>query len=210
MTEVIGYFTDLANVHVQKVGDSPLFIGDDFGDNKYEKRDRFVTNILFPHPNFRPEWTSAVGSPSVTDGVLVCSAGAEEAVEIPTTFFVGVFEFDTKHTGDLTGGGSYLMVYLDGAVKYYLSSWVYSDNYGLYDCVDAVWVIKVTHAEDTSWHTCKTTRDADGNFEVFFDGTSDGTATDTTTTSIDTIRLTQPSASSNYDVHFDNLKVYKL
>ncbi|RKZ28852.1 hypothetical protein DRQ36_09820, partial [bacterium] len=57
-----------------------------------------------------------------------------------------------------------------------------SEAFTLYrwDNGSATAIIDATVTHDTNWHTMKVTRDAAGNFEIFYDGISKGTVTDAT------------------------------
>lgn len=54
-------------------------------------------------------------------------------------------------------------------------------------------VIKATHTGDTNWHTVRGTRTGSGAWEIFYDGVSDGTATDTW----------MPSSNNYFFIHND-------
>ena len=57
---------------------------------------------------------------------------------------------------------------------------------------------------DTEWHIIKVTRDSSDNFELFFDGVSKGTTTDTILTSSKQIRLHAYQETQK----FDDLEVF--
>lgn len=193
--------------------DSILYVFlDDWEDNKLTDRDDRATT---PSPLlganefsqvFRPEWTTESGSPSASGGVLVLTAGdaTAQTISLDTTLFVGTWEFDVTKQADGTAGAIRFEFYSGGSLVYYWR-WDNSDGYMIYDEVDGADVISVTHAEDTATHAVKITRASGGDWELFFDGASDGTATDATTTSIDEIRINN---IEDIEVHEDDLKIY--
>lgn len=186
---------------------------DDWDDNKLSDRDDAdvtatgFTDLFAQLDHFRPEWYTESGSPSATGGELVLPAGdtTNQTISILTTFFVGTWEVDEQKQGDGTTGNTRACEWrLNGDTKYSFL-WRYDDAHMVYDSVDSTSIVSATHAEDTAWHTRKCTRDSVGNWEIFFDGASDGTTTDTTTTSTDELRI---SNIEDIETHFDNYKVY--
>jgi len=187
---------------------------DDWQDNKLTTRDSEATTpikISSPYVQdantFRPSWTTESGSPSASGGVLVLTAGdtTAQGISTPTTFFVGTWEVDIQKQADGTTSGVDVIDWVSGGSKKYIIGWNYDGAYNLRDIVDTVNIISATHAEDTAWHTCKATRDSSSNWELFFDGVSDGTATDSTTTSIDEVWVYN---YEDIEVHYDNLKIW--
>jgi len=188
---------------------------DDWADNKLTSRDKQALSDSWAWTDefyqlndvFRPEWTTESGSPSASGGVLVLTAGdtTVQQVSIPTTFFAGAWEVEVQKQASGTTSLVNVLDWWAGGNEKYGLQWTNADNYKLQDIVDAVAIISATHAEDTSWHTCKATRDSSSNWEIFFDGVSDGTATDSTTTSIDEFAHRN---GEDIEIHFDNLKIY--
>jgi len=193
--------------------DSIYELLDDWEDNNLLSRQDAettptdFTNLFAQLGHFRPRWTKESGSPSANGGVLVLTAGDAtiQAVGLDTTFFVGTWETDMQKQGDGTTGTPLIPRFRSGGANKYGLQWVYDDTFRLYDDVDNANVISATHAEDTDWHTGKVTRDSDGNWEIFWEGASDGTGTDTTTTSIDEIWIEN---DEDIEVHYDNFKVH--
>lgn len=110
MTSVIGYFTDTTNIPAQKVGDSPIILYDDFGDNVYATRNKTIGNMILPYMNFRPEWNVISGTWSAATGALVKSAqGADfiqmtDAIGVPDTFYAECSAYFANYTSDNENG----------------------------------------------------------------------------------------------------------
>ena len=212
MTDVIGYFTDL-KPHVQKAGSSPIFIGDEIGDNKYSGRNRVVAGVLFPYSNFRPEWTVIAGTWGASEGFLreSLAGGGSTNIRMSSKHSVGTWVVDAS----LIGGIS------DTNIVYYNFMWIDADNYYLMDMnatgalrlvrsttdLGGAAIISTTWTADTGWHTMKITRDINGNFEIFLDGVSKGTVTNTLITTSNNIELGHYTVTTIQNAAFDNLKV---
>ncbi|MDI6860335.1 MAG: hypothetical protein QMC85_07555, partial [Methanocellales archaeon] len=90
--------------------------------------------------------------------------------------------------------------------KSYLINWHDTDYYRLVKGISGVGtnLIDVAKKRDPIKHRLKATRDASGNFELFFDGKSEGTATDTE------LKTGNYLAVRGYEIgeSTDNIKVY--
>jgi len=190
-------------------------IYDDWDDNELTDRSLGTTTTnynLLRAKFFRPSWATESGSPSASDGVLVLpSSTTVQSVSTFSDFTVGTWEFDFKwaNTTATQYDRNYIMK-LSGEDTGYRAR---ANNDGSMCNLDEVstgtptTIIDNTWAEDTDWHTLKTTRDSDGNFELFLDGASKGTATDTTHTTSDQIWI-RDDGNNVAERHVDNLKVH--
>jgi len=188
-------------------------IGDDWDDNKLTSRDNAATVATALDKivqTFRPEWTVKAGTITVANSRVEGDASGTNEVQTSSlsitegTWEVDIIVLATGHTqliyfiyqdidnhyhaGNSTPGGTrawYLYKYEGGAgSELILSSWT----------------------EATGTYALKVTRDSSGNFELFVDGNSKGTATDTwlpTTYDSIVLRVTDDNSSA-----MDNLKVY--
>ena len=183
---------------------------DDWDDNKLTARDGAettstgFTNLFAQKNKFRPTWTTVAGAPSVANEKL--ELDNTEQVKTPSTFGVGTWEIDL--TVAVQNAQPFMRLYAGGGSKYRICGW-YTHPTNLYaviyDDVDAAYIIQGAGAAwDVNQHTLKTTRNESGNWEIFFDGVSKGTATDTTTTSFDELHIYTENGATKYD----NLKVY--
>lgn len=158
----------------------------------------------------RPEWTTESGSPSAHDGILDLSAGdtTDYIVSTPSDFFVGTWETDVNCHSTTDGGSRVHSFWLGGSRKY-RHSWDSTNGHFLYDDVDGEFVIQnsARTPDVAGYHTLKVTRASGGNWELFYDGASEGTGTDATTTSTDELRK-HGSYYLAADCYHDNLKVY--
>lgn len=179
------------------------YLGDDWQDNKLTSRDKAATTataLSKIYQIFRPEWTTISGSPTASSGYLVLN-NAE--VETTCSFSEGAWQIDIMHYS--TSAWIHAIKLFNGTTEAYRVQHETDGDLFLIDMVDNVNLISANKAVDTDWHTVKLTRDSDGNFELFWDGASVGTATDTTTTTFDKLRMRE---IDGYEARFDNLGVY--
>jgi hypothetical protein len=194
-------------------------IGDDWQDNKITSRDKAATvattfDKIFQ--NFRPGWTQVSGTTTCTGGQVVLDQTSEE-INISTTFMVGTWELDFKFSEIGTGGTWYSFyldfIAIDSSNSYYLLAAPDTDAgenwYRMYKRIASTdtAIIAGTWTPDINLHTSKVTRDGSGNFEIFLDGTSKGTVTNTEITSSSLLRL-RKHANTASACYFDNLKIY--
>lgn len=188
-----------------------LKIYDGFKDNLLTGRDKKYPSDIPVNIDclFRPEWTTESGSPSASNKQLVMPAGNTtlQKVTAPSNASEGTFECQFTVTAATTTGGLALQfIYADAN-----NSWrirvVYNGTYALTKKVGGTEtdVVSSTWPNDTAQHTAKFTRDSGGNFELFLDGISKGTATDTFLPSAIDVAL---GHSLDSEVHIDSLKVY--
>jgi len=191
-----------------------VYIIDDWDDNLLTGRPVALTVIdgaLFGKGEVlkakRPEWTTESGSPSVSGGVLHLPAGdvTIQQVSTPSTLWIGTWKLDFNWTTAITSGGHHFRSVVGGTKTYIMPEWRSDDVYRIWQDVDNVAPVSTTHAIDTAEHSLKVTRASGGNWELFFDGVSDGTGTENTYTSCDELWI---ESNADYEGNWDNLKVY--
>jgi hypothetical protein len=195
-------------------------IHDDWEDNKaVTSRDNRATtpaSILGANQfaqKFRPLWTTVGGTTTCSAGKLISNEAADR-VKITSTFMVGTWEINFRFTA--TAGGDDLMfyfIYVDSSNWYAVR--INNDTAGpFYKLRKKVTgtesdIISSTLTPNTIEHTCKLTRDASGNFELFFDGVSKGTATNNEISSSSELHLAKvDTVVAGSSKELDNLKVY--
>lgn len=147
------------------------------------------TPYQFPEPGdsdstvtTRQEWTSLAGSPSVTDGDLVLSPGASttQAAETSAPTTVGTWEIDFAIGGPIDSSEVFTadIIREDGANRIRVFVGESSVSVTKREEATNTELISTSWTPDTDEHTIRVTRDANGNYELIFDGTSAGTATD--------------------------------
>jgi len=213
MTEVVGYFTDVTNPHIQKVGGTPRNMGDDFGDNVYTGRNRFVAGILCPYANFRLVWTPILGTWSASNGYLEKTIDtANDWIQTPSSVAYGTWQYKM-----ILGATSATHLFqfwpcmtTSGSLKYgYYITITYESvkcDFRSYTAAGDALVIDNGWTPDANPHTVKLTRNSANSFELFLDGVSKGTGTnsDFTTSSYMGVRYRNDSVANR----FDNLEVY--
>ena len=191
-------------------------IVDDWTDNKITSRDSESTtpiSVCSPYiqdiNTFRPGWTIGSGTWVAETGVMKkTNSGSAGAVYTSSTYNTGTWSVKLQHEST------------SNVISDFCFMWVDASNMNFYKMATAnvlQIVKKVSDTDtalidpgwtsDTAWHTCKATRDASGNFEMFFDGVSKGTATDTSITTANQIRQYQEHTLDE-NVWVDDLKVY--
>ena len=192
------------------------YVGDDWEDNKLTSRDKAATvattfDRIFAH--FRPEWTTG-GTVSASNGYVAITS-SHGYLNTPSSFTEGTWELDYKlATGARIGFFFMAQNNFDSINKAYNSYFVFAHSkYELcyYDGSTLNSLISVdTDTRDGNWHTIKVTRDSNGNFELFLDGVSQGTATDTSITTSEIIHVWEDfdTGYNNAEVDCDNLEVY--
>ena len=182
------------------------YIEDDWGDNNLSGRSG-AEEGYFLHPSdslisgdvepgdalksvYRPEWLLNTSDPYVQNSELRVDSlsGGSTGVRTPTKAITGewVMDFRYRTLGSGNDGIFYFMwgdnngesnkndawrwFAQDDANQYYRIS--------KYEGGSITHVIDTTWAPDTNWHTGRSTRDSYGGWELFLDGSSQGTATD--------------------------------
>ncbi|MDI6903815.1 MAG: hypothetical protein QMC77_08800 [Methanocellales archaeon] len=194
---------------------------DDFSDNKYKDRDARRLRVHCATPinlhikgKDRPEWTVTGGSWDASAGYLynAGSSTADQQIQTPSTFVVGTWEYDLLVEKDTS----------DPLQAHFM--WVDANNYMGHDhrgaTTDVVRLWKIVAGTATVlistamglvagvYETHKITRDSSGNYEIFIDGVSKGTATDVAITSSNKFQFSNPKTSTPSACRIDNVKVY--
>ena len=164
-------------------------IGDDWEDNKLSSRDRaaiVATKLNKIFQKFRPEWTVESGTVIAENGNMKLTTG-DARVSCNSTIVTAAFVSKQKsdNCGSANMGILWDFIYLDDSNKYIVyfqfeAAEGNTDNFQLHSAtsvlIDSAWTV------DLNWHEVKVTRDSDGNFELFLDGVSKGTVTNTDVT----------------------------
>jgi len=188
------------------------YIYDDFGDNKLVDRtlDTLVLKDgIFQNP--RPEWTVKGGSPSVSDGKLILpdSSSTIQKIETSSTFIVGVWELVFNYdTAPTQGGLSVFPMYQDSENYYRFKNNNEHDAIELFKMEDfsgSTLISTPPAVADTNIHTLKCSRDSSGNWELFLDGSSLGTAQASWIPSTFNIRI---ESSMSPKIYIHSFKVY--
>jgi len=172
---------------------------DDFGDNKLSERVKELvmvgSKVVFARV-FRPEWTTVSGSPSVSSGWLYLDGDPEE-VKTSSDIMEGSWEakwaIDAVTEADpvinhmvfiLKDSDNYYEVY------YYMKSVADYSEANLKKVVggSATALINLPKITSAGTYVTKMTRYA-GNFEVFLNGVSQGTCSDTDVSPCNEIHL---------------------
>lgn len=182
-------FTDSLSPTRQDYGpgwEAGIRLADDWEDNQ------LTSDRQSADPNFRPAWTVDSGSPSATGGVLELSAGDSTAqtVSIPSLLVEREWSITYKFDNSVTTGSFVMEIIYGGDSDRLLFGQAQSGTVRLAkDNGTFTDLITGSQTEDTNEHTIRATRSDDGEFELFYDGTSQGTATDTFLPSIDKLRI---------------------
>lgn len=195
------------------------YLEDDWNDNKLTNRDN-PTDGFFTHPQAneagdtligrtRPVWETESGSPSATNQQLELSAGdtTEQNVSTPTGFTTGSWEFDFKAEADPTSNNFVLQGIREDANNKAVRLAIGQDGTLLLEKEQSgafTTIVSGSWGDDLNTHTLKITRDSFGAQELFNDGASQGTGTDTF---LPTPKLLFLRQILNAPVNIDNLVV---
>lgn len=197
---------------------------DGWSDNKLSTRDSWATTpvkvpvdvntgelytVQIDLPSARPEWTTDAGTPTV-GGMVSLDEG--DIISTSSSKTEGTWEIDMRvtATGGVASGNPRQFVFMFEDANNYWSYVTVEEGYVRLYKVDGGTengVFSGSWTYDTSWHTYKVTRDSSGNFELFVDGVSKGTVTDTWLPTVTKISLGSPDWW-NVTLEYDNLKVY--
>jgi len=212
-----------ARKHIQE-GEDPLplkamagyYLADDWEDNLLSNRDLNPEAAEHHYRiacRFRPEWTIESGSPSVLEGKLVLPAGdvTAQIVSTPCTFTTGTWRWRWRFTTTPSAGSLWPWFIFESPANRW--NWEAGclagyTHYRITKEVDGVTtaVITSTWTPDNAEHTTTITRDTDGNWELFLDGISKGTATDTWLPALP--KRTQIRNVANQEVSFAEIEVW--
>jgi hypothetical protein len=174
---------------------------DDWGDGNATARDRHVEgnyvsdNGVIP-ARIRPDWDGG----TVTGGAYRLSNGAyTDALSKHDT---GSWEIDWQFVSDPTSGYLFIEFLLQDSSNRYE---VLVGNGGTHQVKkhqggSNIGIVSGSHPDDTNLHTTRVTRDSDGNWELFLDGSSQGTATDTFLPDVNFFRI-ESSLNADVDIH---------
>jgi len=183
------------------------YLYDNFADGLYNNRVGVAAN------GFRyQDWTVTSGTWSIVAGELKQTFGGGAIITTPLTTVGTTYEFKHRIEGAGDRGSNFHIMYVDATHYYYVKDIVgnggVTSHLELVKNIGAGEVIMIAtdRAIDTNTHTIKVTRDAVGNFELFFDGASKGTATDNNVTTCALIRI--ESQWFGQPFYHDDIKVY--
>jgi len=183
------------------------YLADDWNDNKITSRDNAATlptsfDKIFQ--NFRPEWSGGL----VSDGNFKLTNDNQREC-CSSTITVGTWEVDYYVTGTSNFRGALMYnMYKDANNYYLLYNRIDKIGFDFQKCISGSTTTLIDNdvlGLDSTWENMAVTRDINGNFEIFLEGTSRGTVTDTDLTESNNLYL---GCISLNDTYFDNLKVY--
>lgn len=216
------YPVDGSNPIVAALAEITNYLEDDWDDNSLTNRTNADSDV-FAHPSsneagdvligrYRPEWTTENGSPTATNSRLELSDG--DLLATKSEQDTGEFSFDFQTNGDDTGGISFSFIKQTTQYRNGKSSYTGYYNYiqgdgGTFSIARTDSGSFGTNVVETSWsgdnssfHRSRVTRDSYGDFELFLDGTSKGTGTDST---YQTSRFLALYSGLANDVYIDNM-----
>jgi len=182
-----------------------MFINDDWGDDRISSR-------VQRSDRYRPEWQAVNGSWQASGGELrettITANWAE--IQTPSSFTVG--SWVVRGSLGNTGSNNDLalrFMYIDSQNFYQLQLGG-TGNFILVKVVggSAYQIISDPWTVDTNWHVMKVTRDEDGNFDIYLDGTSRGSTQDTTFSTSNYMRFAIVQSSTASPTRIDYVKVY--
>ena len=160
-------------------GTNTFLFFDDFADGEY------TTN---------PAWTYIDGTVSAANFYLATTGEAYATggnIKIASTIVTAVWEYKFQLTN--TAIGNFVMftpIWVSVGNFYYL--WIHQNgtmNFRLVSGAIQSTIIASTWTADLNWHKAKITRNSSGYFEIFLDGVSKGTVTNTTHTTSAEMRV---------------------
>jgi len=168
-------------------------IGDDWEDNKLASRDNaatVATALGKIYQSFRPEWTVEAGTVTAEGGNMKLTT-EDAKVSCSSSVVTATFKSNQKsdNCGSSNMGILWDFICKDDSNEYtvyfqFESAEGSDDDFQLRKTVggsESV-IINSLWTVDLNWHEIKVTRDTSGNFELFLDGVSKGTVTDTDVT----------------------------
>jgi len=178
----MGYYkpfdlSELENV-IQKYHGRHAYLYDDFYDNKYNG-DRYLMIGEWNGSlnNLRKQWSVTHGSASVTDKRLILDASATYTI-VRTSSTVTEGTWETKVKFENSAQFEFRII-SDGTKRIHVKYQSGALKVEKYDGATTDTIISTSiDLEDGEYHTIKVTRDASGNYELFVDGDSKGTGSD--------------------------------
>lgn len=200
------------------------YLEDDWGDDALTGRTNPNTGVFREQLSggvgdllkgiYRPAWQVESGSVSASNGELVIPAGdtTTQNATTPSRMTVGAWSWDFYFASTPGSGGHTKSILCQdvnltafgGSNNCYHFAAVANGDYAFKrtDGGTNTSLISASWAADTATYTPKITRTEDGDFELFKNGTSQGTATDTT---FDTSFYGMFGTDSDSQQHVDNL-----
>lgn len=227
-TQVQEVTIDGSVVYTADIAGINNYLEDDFGDNALSGRTNADSGAFHYQevPNqpgdtlvgrYRPEWTAENGSPGADNGSLALPAGdtTMQMVSLASTFVTGEWVFDQWFsTSPSTNATAWTLfsqsktISRNRLIPGYFIALLNGSDFNFYKEDSSNTTTKLIDASrssgETTQATFRTTRDNNGNWEIFEDGTSNGTATDTTYTSG---KWTAIGNNSDAESRADNLQV---
>ncbi|TDA33200.1 MAG: hypothetical protein DSO04_01050 [Hadesarchaea archaeon] len=165
---------------------------------------------------WRPEWKIVNGSATISGGTLNTPAAQRNTISTSLPFVPEGWEWRSKadSVGSAVSGRAVdvRIIYQDDSNNYY-QYWITDTTYLGYRLLkiaggttSSTVIDGGNWAWDTNWHTHRVTRTRAGLWELFYDGTSKGTATDTWLPSPREFRWDMET--NPVPLHFDNLKIW--
>lgn len=185
-------------------------LADDWNDERLNA-DRVTTSQM----QYRPQWSDESGSVEATDGILRIPAGDSTTQAVQTTPALGPHPniisnliFEVKFLSDPTAGNFTLHFcrnqdgFNEWRVRFDADG---NMNLQKTNSNTDTTVISGSYTNDQSWHEVEVTRNDSAGWELFEDGSSQGTATDSFTATRDyNLRW---ESTLDAEVHVDNLKL---
>ena len=200
---------------------------DDWDDNKLtsrDDRDTTASSLLGANEfaqKFRPDWTvddSPSGLTIIVDTGRVkfsCTSGNSGAgyIQIPSVIIEGTWEWKYQYSqifSGNTGVDNLYFMHVDDNNAYYIQFAAYGGYGDFYKVVGGAdtKILECSLVVDTDEHIVKVTRNSSGNFEVFQDDVSKGTAIDNDITSSNHFRQSFEDYKQTFDYYLDDLKIY--
>lgn len=212
------------------------YLEDDWGDNSLTGRSNSDEGY-FLHPSdnlisdyeagdalkgvYRPEWEILQSSSVYTGNSNLQLSGTDNAVATPSNLDTGSWSFDFSKTSN-TEANNYYSVSFFATTRTLFDVSYTRDGYAIFgnlnneistqirksDSGSVTDLLNTSHADDTATHTMEVTRSVFGEFELLYDGVSQGTTTDTTFTDTKYIIFSYDDKNgSGLTVIYDNLVV---
>jgi len=193
------------------------YIEDDWDDNALSGRTNPSKDVYYSITEsgtgdllkgvYRPRWrnvvpifTSNSGNISAVNSEL--SLNTESAAATSSNVDVGSWKHDFRlsSSGNTTNIGA-RQIHQDDNNHVYTIARADGTNYKLYKKVSGsnFKIISATWPNDTSWHTHELTRSSYGEYELFFEATSKGTATDTFLPDVNQFRFYTVNIGADFD-----------
>lgn len=185
------------------IPDRNIYLHDDWNDNKIQNRDGSGTTTYNNVQGiYRPEWSIVNGTPSAKNKKLVMDNGDEikTSMNVNTNYKI-TWRFDLTCPTPSSGRMG-INILSNGSTAYGVSEDIYGDLY-LYDVANSQRIIQSNINNDGSTKTIKLTRTPSGDWELFYGGSSVGSASSTSIASFDGVNFKNNTNNTGY---VDNFK----